>query len=76
MHRMKSAGDKEQATKATVATHFVSPDDERAIQGAADAEIAGMYDTEETKKPDGGLVRAESNQLLKKGFEQVDDGEI
>ena len=52
-----------------MARHFVNPDDERAIQGAAEADIEGMYDREESKVPDGGLVRDPSNQLLKKGFE-------
>lgn len=54
-----------------MATHFVNPDDERAIKGAADTEIAQMYEKgeEETKQPDGGLVRNPSNALLKKGFD-------
>ena len=53
-----------------MARHFVNPDDERAIQGAAEADIEGMYDREESKVPeDGGLVRNPSNQLLKKGFD-------
>lgn len=73
---MKTAGEQETAVKATVATHFVNPDDERAIQGAADADIEGMYEREETKKPDGGLVRDPSNQLLKKGFEQFEEEDI
>ena len=69
MHRMKSAGEEDAANRATVATHFVNPEDERAIQGAADADIEGMYEREETKRPDGGLVRDPSNQMLKKGFD-------
>ena len=52
-----------------MARHFVNPDDERAIQGAAEADIEGMYAREETKVPDGGLVRDPSNSLLKKGFD-------
>ena len=59
-----------------MARHFVNPDDERAIQGAAEADIEGMYDREESKVPDGGLVRDPSNQLLKKGFEQVEEEDI
>ena len=31
VHRMKTAGEQETAVKATIATHFVNPDDERAI---------------------------------------------
>ena len=59
-----------------MARHFVNPDDERAIQGAAEGEIEGMYAREESKVPDGGLVRDPSNQLLKKGFDQVEEEDI
>lgn len=76
VHRMKKAGEEETAAKATVATHFVNAEDERAIQGAADGEIEGMYEREETKRPDGGLVRDPSNQLLKKGFDQFEEEDI
>ena len=58
-HRMKAAAAQE--APATVARHFVNPDDERAIQGAAAADIQDMYEREETKQPDGGLVRNPSN---------------
>ena len=73
---MKSAGEEDAANRATVATHFVNPEDERAIQGAADADIEGMYEREETKRPDGGLVRDPSNQMLKKGFDQFEEEDI
>ena len=74
---MKTAGEEEAAhAKPIVARHFVSPDDERAIQGAAATEIQGMYEREETKMPDGGLIRDPSNALLKRGFESVEEGEI
>ena len=77
VHRMKTAGEEEAAhSKPTVARHFVSPDDERAIQGVAATEIQGMYEREESKLPDGGLIRDPSNALLKRGFEQVEEGEI
>lgn len=60
--------------KPAIARHFVNADDERAIQGAAESEIAVMYEAgEETKVPDGGLIRDPSNQLLKKGFDQVEE---
>ena len=59
-----------------MARHFVNPDDERAIQGAAEADIEGMYEREESKVPDGGLARDPSNQLLKKGFDQVEEEDI
>ena len=36
-------------------------EDDRAIKGVADTEIDGMYEREETKRPDGGLVRDPSN---------------
>ena len=39
VHRMKTANEQEQAIKPKVAMHFVNPDDERAIEGAADVEI-------------------------------------
>ena len=35
-----------------------------------------MYEREETKKPDGGLVRDASNALLKKGFDNVEEEDI
>ena len=35
-----------------------------------------MYDREESKAPDGGLHRDPSNQLLKKGFDQVEEEDI
>ena len=65
-----------QDTTATVARHFVNPDDERAIQGAAAADIQDMYEREETKRPDGGLVRSPSNSLLNKGFDSVAEEDI
>ena len=65
--RITATGDAE--APATVATHYVNPDDDRAIQGAAEGDIEGMYEREETKQPDGGLVRDPSNALLKKGFD-------
>ena len=54
----------------------MSPDDERAIQGAAEGDIQGMYEREETKVPDGGLIRDPSNALLKRGFDSVEEGDI
>ena len=64
VHRMKLAGSSE--PEPTVARHYVNPDDERAIKGAADADI---YNAEEGKDEDGGLVRNPSNPILKKGFD-------
>ena len=69
---MKAAFSGDQANeKATVATLYVNPDDDRAIKGAAETEIQGYYEREETKLPDGGLIRDPSNALLKRGFDQV-----
>ena len=62
--------------KVVVAKHFVNPDDERAIKGAGDEEIKDMYAKDETKVPDGGLVRDPSNQLLKRGFDSVQEEDI
>jgi len=73
VHRMKIAGQEE--GKATVARHYINPDDERAIKGASD--IDGFYEREESKVPDsGGLVRDPSNTVLKRGFDQVDEQDI
>ena len=42
-----------------------------------EADIAQMYEKpEESKQPDGGLVRNPSNALLKKGFDQVNEEDI
>ena len=74
-HRLKNAvgaaGD-----QPKVARLYVNPDDDRAIKGADEKEIEGMYEREETKIPDGGLVRDPSNTVLKKGFEQVEEEDI
>ena len=35
-----------------------------------------MYEREETKLPDGGLIRDPSNALLKRGFDQVQEEDI
>ena len=59
-----------------MARHYINPDDERAIQGAAQDEIEGFYEREESKVPDGGLVRDPSHALLKKGFDQVEEEDI
>ena len=71
---MKNSADEE--VKATVARHFVNPDDERAIHGAAEGEIGEMYLKDESKMADGGLTRDPSNQNLKRGFDDMNVEEI
>ncbi len=67
-HRLKNAAG-DQAEQPKVARLYVNPDDDRAIQGADDQEIQGMYEREENKDADGGLKRDPSNAILKKGFD-------
>ena len=73
---MKSAGDWEQ--QAIVARHYVNPDDERQIKGAAENELDGFYEREESKVGDSGgiLQNNPSNAILKNGFDQVDEDDI
>ena len=66
-HRLKNAAGPEDQPK--IARLYVNPDDDRAIKGADEKEIEGMYEREETKMTDGGLVRDPSNSILKKGFD-------
>ena len=76
MHRHSSGGPGPAPIANPEPNSRNNKEDDRAIKGAADTDIDGMYEREETKFPNGGLVRDPSNQILKKGIDSVIESEI